>query len=87
MQVVWRSNDGDDEIKMVLTQPDDFFLATDTAVVFAVTAGAFTNGEAVLDDPREIAGSDSQCPFSAKLRGHSVLLRVVCCPAGRKYAV
>jgi len=72
---------------MVLAQPDDFFLAAYSAVVFAVTTRALTDGEAVFDDPREIAGSDSQCPFSAKLRGHSVLLRVVCRLVGRKYAV
>lgn len=72
---------------MVFAQPDNFFLTTNSTVVLAVTAGTLANGEAILDDPREIAGSDSQCPFSAKLRGHSVLLRVVCRLVGRKYAV
>ena len=84
---MWRSDDGDDQVKMVFAQPDDFFLTTNAAVILAVTAGTLTDGEAVLDDPREITGSDSQCPFSAKLRGHSVLLRVVCRLVRRKYAV
>ncbi len=87
MQVVWCRDDGDDKVEVVFAQPDDFFLATNATVVLAVPAGTFANGEAVFDDPREITGGDSQCPFSAKLRGHSVLLRLVCRRTGRKYAV
>ena len=55
MQVVWRSDDGDNNIEMVFAQPDDFFLPTDTAVIVAVSAGTLANGEAVLDDPSEVS--------------------------------
>ncbi|MEY3806059.1 MAG: hypothetical protein RIR69_871 [Actinomycetota bacterium] len=76
MKVVGRSNYRDDQIETVLAQPDDFFLASDSSVILAVAAGALADGELVFDDPGEIPRGDPQRPFSAKLRGHSVLLLV-----------
>jgi hypothetical protein len=76
MKVVGRSNSGDHKVETVFPQPDDFFLATYATMVLAVSAWALTNSKAILDDPSEIARGDPQCPFSAKLRGHSVLLLI-----------
>jgi hypothetical protein len=77
VQVVGRSNDGDNEVEMVLAQPDDFFLATNAAMVVAVSPWSLTNGKAILDDPGEITRGNSKGPFSAKFRGHSGLLESV----------
>jgi hypothetical protein len=76
MKVVRRSNSGDHKVKTVFAQPDDFFLATYATVIFAVSAWALADSKPILDDPSEIARGDPQCPFSAKLRGHSVLLLI-----------
>jgi hypothetical protein len=77
VQVVRRSNDGNNKVEMVLAQPDDFFLATNATVIIAVSPWSLTNGKAVLDDPCEITRGNSKGPFSAKFRGHSGLLESV----------
>jgi hypothetical protein len=86
VQVVGRSNDGDNEVEMVLTQPDDFFLTTNAAMVVAVSPWSLTNGKAILDDPGEITRGNSKGPFSAKFRGHSGLLESVGSVRRRKKA-
>jgi len=65
VEVVGSGNDRDDPAKAVLPDPDDLLLAPDTAMVLAVTAGAFTDGQFVLEDPGEVPGSDSQSPLPA----------------------
>jgi hypothetical protein len=44
MQVVWRSDDGDNKVKMVLAQPNDFLLSAHATVIVAVSAGPLANG-------------------------------------------
>ena len=50
-------------------------VAADPAVVDPVAARALTDREAVLDDPGEIPGLDSESPFSAQLGRHYSHLR------------
>jgi hypothetical protein len=86
VQVVRRSNDGDNEVEMVLAKPDDLFLTTNAAMVVAISPWSLTDGKAILDDPCEITRGNSKGPFSAKFRGHSGLLEVVGSVRRRKKA-
>ena len=44
MQVVGGRNDADQATEMVFPDPDDLFLAADSAMVIAIASGAFTYG-------------------------------------------
>ena len=72
VQVVRCRQDRHHVIEVVLTQPDDFFLAPDSTMVGAKTARSFADGEFVLDDPRQVAGRDSERPFSSQLWWHEL---------------
>ena len=65
VQVVRCTDDRDDATKIVFTQPNDLFLATNSTVIDAVSTGPFTNGNLVFNDPREIARGDSERPLSS----------------------
>ena len=44
MQVVWGRDDADEATEMVFSDPDDLFLAANSAMVIAIASGAFTYG-------------------------------------------
>jgi len=44
VQVVWGRNNADQATEMVFPDPDDLFLAPDSAMVVAIAPGAFTYG-------------------------------------------
>ena len=44
VQVVWGRNNADQATEMVFPDPDDLFLAPDSAMVIAIAPGAFTYG-------------------------------------------
>jgi len=59
VQVVRSTNDGNDAAKIVFAKPDDFFLATHSAVIGAETTRSFANGELVFNDPGEVSWGNS----------------------------
>src|SRR3954454_15727355 len=60
VQVVRRRDDADEAPEAVLAQPDDLLLATDAAMVLAISARSLADGELVLHDPGEVARGDAQ---------------------------
>lgn len=70
VQIVGRTTDVDDAVKVVLAQPDDLFLATDLAVTGPVTARSFANCQLILDDPNEITWLNTEGPLAAKFLRH-----------------
>ena len=65
VQVVRRTNNGDDATKVVFAKPNDLFLASYSTVVDAVATGALTNSELVFNNPCEIARGDPERPLSS----------------------
>jgi hypothetical protein len=59
VQVVWSTNDGDNATKIVLAEPNDFFLSTNSAVIGAETTRTLANGEFVLNYPGEVSWGNS----------------------------
>src|SRR5581483_791516 len=62
-QVVGRRQQGHHPVEPLLADPDDLFLAPHATVGAGVTTGAFTDGETVFDDPREVPGRDALGPL------------------------
>jgi hypothetical protein len=59
VQVVRSANDGNNTTKIVLTKPNDFFLAANSAVIGAKTTRTLANGEFVFNDPGEVSWGNS----------------------------
>jgi len=59
VEIVRCGQDRYDIVEVVLPQPDDLFLASDSTMVGAKTTGTFTDGQFVLDEPGEVAWRDS----------------------------
>ena len=59
VQVVRSTNDGNDAAKIVFAKPNNFFLATHSAVISAETTRTFANGELVFNDPGEVSWGNS----------------------------
>jgi hypothetical protein len=53
------TNDGNNTTKVVLAKPNDFFLATNSAVIGAETTWTLANGEFVFNDPGEVSWGNS----------------------------
>ncbi len=64
MQVVRSADDGNDAAKIILAQPNNFFLATHSAVISAETTRTFANSELVLNDPGEVSWGNSKGPLA-----------------------
>jgi hypothetical protein len=56
---MWSTNNGNDTSKIVFSEPDDFLLATHSAVISAETTRTFANGELVFNDPGEVSWGNS----------------------------
>ena len=70
VQVMRSTNDGDNAAKIDLTQPNDFFLSTNSAVIGAETARTLANGEFVFNDPGEVSWGNSKGPLAPKFWWH-----------------
>ena len=56
VEVVIGLDQGDDGVEPLLAQPDDLFLATNSAMVVAVAAWSLTDRQPILDDPAKSCG-------------------------------
>jgi len=59
VQVMRSTDDGNNAAKIVFAQPNNFFLATHSAVISAETTRTFANGELVFNDPGEVSWGNS----------------------------
>ena len=64
VQVMRSANDGNYTTKIVLTKPNDFFLAANSAVISAETTRTLANGEFVFNDPGEVSWGNSKGPLA-----------------------
>ncbi len=65
VQVVGCGDDADETTEVVLSDPDDFFLAAHPPVIVPVAPGSLAHCEAILENPGEVPGGDSQSPLSS----------------------
>ena len=64
VQVMWSTDNRNDAAKIVLTKPNNFFLATHSAVIGAETTRTFANSKLVLNDPGEVSWGNSEGPLA-----------------------